>query len=65
MWIHNWIEIFGVDDLPDLPACLKCQLIFTFQYKKKSIHVVERLKDKVEILEAKNVEIELEKKALQ
>lgn len=48
-----------------MPACLKCQLIFTFQYKKKSIHVVERLKDKVEILEAKNVEIELEKKALQ
>lgn len=27
--------------------------------------MVERLKDKVEILEAKNVEIELEKKALQ
>nr|XP_022301785.1 centrosomal protein of 83 kDa-like isoform X1 [Crassostrea virginica] len=35
------------------------------KYKKKSTHVVERLKDKVEILEAKNVEIELEKKALQ
>lgn len=38
---------------------------FYFQYKKKSTHVVERLKDKVEILEAKNIEIELEKKALQ
>jgi hypothetical protein len=39
--------------------------ILSFQYKKKSTHVVEKLKDKVEILEAKNVEIELEKKALQ
>ncbi|XP_062569584.1 centrosomal protein of 83 kDa-like isoform X2 [Saccostrea cucullata] len=35
------------------------------KYKKKSTHVVERLKDKIEILEAKNLEIELEKKALQ
>ena len=38
---------------------------FAKQYKKKSIRVVDNLKDKVEILEAKHMEVELEKKALQ
>ncbi|XP_061187305.1 centrosomal protein of 83 kDa-like [Saccostrea echinata] len=60
---HRLQELQG--QLKELHGKYQRALTAYKKYKKKSTHVVERLKDKIEILEAKNVEIELEKKALQ
>lgn len=60
----GFIRIFAARPVRPIKA-LTHRSCLCFQYKSKSTKVIENLKYKAQVLEAKREELELEKKALQ
>lgn len=49
----------------DIHSVFHCSFLVCFQYKKKCHKIMNNLKDKTQLLEAKTEELELEKLSLQ